>query len=154
MRCVMKNLKSLVLEFLIISQSTKNLSEKTIMAYRSDLEGFVNFINVNKICDNSVLLYVQELSQIKKLKDSTIIRKLVVLKMFCEYAYSHGYIDKNFFNAHHFKFKKERKLPKTLEISETSKLLTYITNQSINANTNRYIYYHITRIRVSNRYIL
>lgn len=131
----MKNLKISVSEFLRVAQSTKNLSEKTIVAYRSDLNGFVRFINGKKIRDDSVLLYVQELSQIKKLKDSTIIRKLVVLKMFCEYAYSHGYIDKNFFEVHHFKFKKERKLPKTLEISETSKLLTHITNQSLTAKS-------------------
>lgn len=135
MRCIMKSLKLSVSEFLRVAQSTKNLSEKTIVAYRSDLNGFVHFINGKKICDDSVLLYVQELSQIKKLKDSTIIRKLVVLKMFCEYAYSRGYIDKNFFKAHHFKFKKERKLPKTLEIRETSKLLTHITNQSLTAKS-------------------
>lgn len=136
MRCIMKDLNFIADEFLNVVQSTKNLSEKTIVAYRSDLNDFNLFIKQNKLSDEIVLCYVHELSKQRKLKDSTIIRKLIVLKMFFEYLYSHNYIDKNYFNAHSFKFKKERKLPKTLAVRETAKLLTFVTNQSLAAKSN------------------
>lgn len=49
--------------------------------------------------------------------------------------YSKNYIETNFFSSHHFKFKKEKKLPKTLAIKETSKLLSCVSDQSINASS-------------------
>lgn len=136
MRCIMKDLNFIADEFLNVVQSTKNLSEKTIVAYRSDLKDFNMFVQENDLNDEIVLCYIHKLSKQRKLKDSTIIRKLIVLKMFFEYLYSQNYIDKNYFNAHSFKFKKERKLPKTLAVRETAKLLTFVTNQSLAAKSN------------------
>lgn len=74
--------------------------------------------------------------QIRKLSDSTVKRKLIVLKMFFEFLYEHNHIDKNYYQVRCFKFKRERKLPKTLELKETTKLLSYATNKSITARSN------------------
>ena len=67
--------------FLSTMQSTKNLSEKTVTAYQSDLSDFCRFIDKGEIGKETILKYVQYLSQ-KELKDSTINRKLIVIKMF------------------------------------------------------------------------
>lgn len=131
----MKEINLVVEEFLDVIKSTKNLSNKTITAYRSDLVDFVNTSNVEDIGDNTILCYVQKLSQSRGLKDSTINRKLIVLKMFFQYAFTQNYLDKNYFLSHNFRFKKEKQLPKTLSIKETSRLLTCATNRYINSES-------------------
>ncbi|MDO4608914.1 MAG: tyrosine-type recombinase/integrase, partial [Clostridia bacterium] len=71
----------------------------------------------------------------KKLKDSTIMRKLIVLKMFFKYAFSKKYLDKNYFEVHPYKFKKERRLPKTLAVKETANLLRCAENRLLHAES-------------------
>ena len=48
--------------------------------------------------------------------------------MFFGFLYEQGYTDVNYYQNHHFRYKKERNLPKTLAIKETSKLLNYLAN--------------------------
>ncbi len=131
----MKDLNLIIPEFIQLVQSTKNLSEKTITAYTSDLNDFYSFVINHELSNESILQYIQELTITRRLKDTTINRKLIVLKIFFEYLHSKNYIESNFFSSHHFKFKKEKKLPKTLAIKETSKLLSCVTDQSINASS-------------------
>lgn len=131
----MKDLNLTIPEFIQLVQSTKNLSEKTIVAYTSDLNDFNLFVKNHKLSNESILQYIQELTITRRLKDTTINRKLIVLKIFFEYLHSKNYIESNYFSSHQFKFKKEKRLPKTLAIKETSKLLSCVTEQSINANS-------------------
>ena len=131
----MKDLKLIIPEFIQLVQSTKNLSEKTITAYTSDLNDFNSFVINHELSNKSILQYIQELTITRRLKDTTINRKLIVLKMFFEYLHSKNYIESNYFSSHQFKFKKEKKLPKTLAIKETSKLLSCVNEQYINANS-------------------
>ena len=135
MRCTMKDLNLTIPKFIQLVRSTKNLSEKTITAYKSDLNDFNSFINNHELSNESILQYIQELTITRRLKDTTINRKLIVLKIFFEYLHSKNYIESNYFSSHQFKFKKEKRLPKTLAIKETSKLLSCVTEQSINANS-------------------
>jgi len=122
-------------DFINVMKSTKNLSSKTEIAYRSDLKDFCEFLKENQL-DNSVILrYVQYLSQHRELKDSTISRKLIVLKMFFEYLRNQGHIQENYFLVHSFKFKKERKLPKILAPKEIEKLLVYAKRQKDSAQS-------------------
>ena len=131
----MEEINLVIEEFLSVVKSTKNLSDKTIIAYRSDLMDFARATEPNPLEENTILNYVQELSQIRHLKDSTITRKLVVLKMFFEYAHSHNYIQQNYFLLHSFKFKREKQLPRTLAVKETTKLLNCAANKAATANT-------------------
>lgn len=131
----MKEINFVVEEFLSVIKSTKNLTDKTILAYRSDLMDFVNTIGPRPLKESTILNYVQDLSQIRQLKDSTITRKLVVLKMFFEYAHSHNYIQQNYFLSHSFKFKREKQLPKTLAVKETTKLLNYAASKTATTTT-------------------
>ena len=136
----MKKLESMSDEFIVMIHSTKNLSQKTVFAYRSDLNDFCKFFKEKDLDDSVILQYVQHLTQERNLKDSTINRKLIVLKMFFEYLYTQGCIEQNYYLSHTFKFKKERKLPKTLAIKETSKLLSCVMNQNLAAKTSHEIW--------------
>ena len=131
----MKEINLVIEDFLSVVKSTKNLSNKTIIAYRSDLMDFVRTTKLEPLEENMILSYVQELSQVRHLKDSTITRKLVVLKMFFEYAHSHNYMQQNYFLLHSFKFKKEKQLPKTLAVKETTKLLNCAASKTATAMT-------------------
>lgn len=119
----MKNPTYVIEEFLNVIQSTKNLSKKTIRAYKSDLIDFVNYTNLYKMDEHTILHYIRDLAQIRCLKDSTIARKTIVLKMFFQYAYALKYVEQNYFLSHTFKFKKEKQLPRTLAVKETTQLL-------------------------------
>lgn len=130
----MLNYIDLSSNFLSAMQSTKNLSEKTVIAYQSDLSDFCRFIAGSDIADETLICYVQHLNR-KELKDSTINRKLVVLKMLFDYLYQNRYIPKNYYLSHKFRFKKERKLPKTLSVREISSLMQYLAAQNAQAST-------------------
>ena len=127
----MKNLEQFIQEFIALIETTKNLSPKTIAAYRSDLNLFKDFssrdILLNK---NIVIKYIHCLSHEQNLKDSTIMRKLIVLKMFFEYLYQNGHTPNNYFCHHTFKFRREKKLPKILTEKEVQQLLLH-TQQKI-----------------------
>ena len=115
-------------EFLQVIQSTKNLSDKTVLAYRSDLNDFQTFLQDNELDETVILKYVQMLSKERELKDNTVCRKLITLKMFFSFLYEQGYTEVNYYQNHHFRYKKERRLPKILAVKETSKLLSYLTS--------------------------
>lgn len=132
----MKEITLITKEFLSMIQSTKNLSQKTIVAYRSDLRDFETFLRKNKMDENIILKYVQHLSKERKLKDTTIHRRLITLKIFFQYLTQQNYIEQNYYQTHSFKIKKGHRLPKTLSVKEVSKLLTYISNQTLNAKSN------------------
>lgn len=131
----MKRLKLLSTEFINVTQSTKNLSQKTIIAYSSDLNDFCEYMLKDKMNDAVILSYVQHLLQERHLQDSTIKRKLIVLKMFFQFLYNNHHIEYNYYQAHDFRFKKERKLPKILAVKEIAKLLNFISNQCLNASS-------------------
>ena len=78
----MKSIRTASDEFIQIIQSTKNLSDKTITAYRSDLKDFQVFLQGDELDETVILKYVQVLSKERELKDNTICRKLITLKMF------------------------------------------------------------------------
>ena len=60
--------------------------------------------------------------------------------MFFGFLYEQGYTDVNYYQNHHFRYKKERRLPKTLAVKETSKLLTYLTNCAERETTAFYLW--------------
>ena len=131
----MKNLYSISSDFVNIIQFTKNLSPKTIIAYKSDLKDFCLYFKNKDINNSMVVEYVQHLIIERKLKDSTINRKLIVLKMFFKFLFEQGYISENYFLSHKFKFKKEHQLPKILTTEETADLLMCATNQQNSAKS-------------------
>lgn len=131
----MKNQEQLIEEYLSIIKSTKNLSDKTITAYRSDLLDFNRFASMIDFDESIVLKYIQHLTEDRQLKDSTISRKLIILKLYFNYLTEHNHIETNYYCTHNFKFRKEKKLPKTLSVKESEKLLTFAKKQADSAKT-------------------
>ncbi len=121
-------------EFIEQMRSTKNLSVKTTTAYLSDLKDFNKFILDTEINEDTVVKYISYLMNIRKLADSTINRKLIVLKIFFAYLNQKGYTDKNYY-SNVFKFKKAKQLPKTLTKTEVCSLLENVSKRFEQANT-------------------
>ena len=130
----MNKYQSTTNEFLEHIRSTKNLSSKTITAYLSDLKDFTSYIHDDKINEETVVQYISYLMDTRKLADSTINRKLIVLKIFFAYLNQKGYMDKNYY-SNVFKFKKAKRLPKTLTKKEVCSLLENVSKRFEQSNT-------------------
>ncbi len=107
--------------FINYLQATKNLSPKTLTAYKSDLNQFLAF--EENIFHPDICSYVSYLKINSDLKDSSIRRKIISLKIFYDYLLNQEKITASPFSRLRFKFKQERKLPKTLSVNEISKIL-------------------------------
>lgn len=108
-------------KFINYLQATKNLSEKTLKAYSSDLNQFFTF--EQNILAPDICAFISYLSNQLRLKDTSIRRKIITLKNFYNYLLDSEIIDISPFKKLKFRFKQERKLPKTLTINEISKIL-------------------------------
>ena len=108
-------------KFINYLKATKNLSQKTLAAYSSDLTQFISF--EHEILRPDICGYISHLSEDFKLKDSSIRRKIITLKIFYEYLINNDLIATSPFNKLKFKFKQEKKLPKTLPVSDIHKIL-------------------------------
>lgn len=125
------NLEKHLNSFIVEIKNTKNLSSKSIKAYYSDILNFIKFINEQDdklINSKNLIKYIDSLRTIKKLKDSSIKRKIISLKIFTQYLYDYSFIDTYPFQRLKFKYKAEHALPKTLTIEEVKKLLNCITS--------------------------
>ncbi|MDE6211570.1 MAG: tyrosine-type recombinase/integrase, partial [Clostridia bacterium] len=100
---------------------TKNLSPKTLNAYSIDLNQFFKF--EKDILHPDICAFISYLHIDLKLKDSSIRRKIITLKVFYEYLINRDLIAISPFAKLKFKFKQEQRLPKTLSIAEVSKIL-------------------------------
>ncbi|MDE6667973.1 MAG: tyrosine-type recombinase/integrase, partial [Clostridia bacterium] len=109
-------------------QATKNLSQKTLSAYKSDLKQFFEY--EQNILHPDICAFVSYLNSRLKLKDTSIRRKIITLKNFYDYLLNYDYIQLSPFAKLKFKFKQERKLPKTLSLTEVTKLLNCLSTES------------------------
>ena len=108
-------------KFINYLKATKNLSSKTLAAYSSDLTQFISY--EHEILNPDICSFISYLSGDLKLKDASIRRKIITLKIFYEYLLDNDLIASSPFKKLKFKFKQEKKLPKTLPVSEVNKLL-------------------------------
>lgn len=108
---------------------TKNLQEQTLKAYSSDITNFLNYINKEKVEQIDILNYINYLFDEKKLKDRSIKRKIISLKIYFNFLEDNSIIKNNPFTKLKFKFKQEKKLPKTLQKNEVKKLLETVYNE-------------------------
>ncbi len=111
----------LISQFIAELQTTKNLSKKTLLAYESDLRQFCAY--QNNLMKPELCAYVSHLQDTLQLKDTTIRRKIIALKLFYEYLTKQNIICCSPFQKLKFRFKNERRLPKTMPVSDVAKLL-------------------------------
>ena len=100
---------------------TKNLSPKTLAAYSSDLKQFSRF--EQNILSADIRAFVAYLAGDLQLKDSSVRRKIITLKNFYAFLVDSEILEVTPFEKLKFRFKQERRLPKTLSIGEVTKLL-------------------------------
>lgn len=110
-------------KFISYLQATKNLSDKTLSAYKSDLTQFFDF--EQDILHPDICSFVAYLSSKLNLKDTSIRRKIITLKCFYSYLIDNEIIDRSPFTKLKFRFKQEHRLPKTLSVKDVSKILDY-----------------------------
>ena len=129
--------------FITEIKNTKNLDYKTLKAYFSDLTNFIDFINNQEskiINSENIINYIDSLKIIKNLKDSSIKRKIISLKIFTQYLFDNNFLTTNPFQKLKFKYKHEHKLPKILTIEEVERLLNCITSSFSLLSSNFKIY--------------
>ena len=107
--------------FINYLQATKNLSNKTLKAYSSDLNQFFKY--EQNILTPNICAFISYLNIELKLKDTSVRRKIITLKNFYNYLIDNEIIDSSPFKKLKFRFKQERKLPKTLTVNEIGKIL-------------------------------
>ena len=113
-------------KFISYLQATKNLSDKTLSAYKSDLIQFFAF--EQDILHPDICSFVAYLSSALHLKDTSIRRKIITLKCFYSYLLDNEIIDRSPFTKIKFRFKQEHRLPKTLAIKDVSNILDYFSS--------------------------
>lgn len=116
-------------EFINNLKITKNLSPKTLVAYSSDLKQFSNY--EPNILSPDIRAFIAHLTSNLQLKDSSVRRKIITLKNFYGFLVDSEILDISPFQKLKFRFKQERRLPKTLSVNEVSKLLNCFDNNDI-----------------------
>lgn len=109
-------------EFITYCRLTKNLSEKTILAYRQDIKSFLSFIDERK--NVNVMDYISYLMETRH-KSSTIKRHLATIKQYFKYLYKNNRLE-NPMLEFDFKLKSEKVLPRTITIHDIKQLLTIL----------------------------
>lgn len=120
----MEEIFSQVAVFLNFCRFSKNLGEKTITAYRSDLELYANYVTLHP--GDNIMDYISVLSE--NHKTSTIKRHLASIKQFFKYVYRNNRLE-NPLLQFEFKLKTEKTLPRTIPVHSVKKLLTAAEKQ-------------------------
>lgn len=107
--------------FINYIQVTKNVSAKTVIAYSCDLKQFLAF--EGNVLKPDLCRFVAHLTSDLHLKETTILRKIMTLKLFYGYLVDTDVLPVSPFVKLKFRFKKEKKLPKTLTVAEVARLL-------------------------------
>lgn len=114
----MEEIFSQVTGFLNFCRFSKNLGEKTLTAYRSDLELYAKFMSAYP--ESNIMDYISALSASHK--TSTIKRHLASIKQFFKYVYRNNRLE-NPLLQFEFKLKTEKTLPRTIPVHSVKKLL-------------------------------
>ena len=124
-RLSMNTLTLITEKYLSYCKSQKRLDDKTIKAYRIDLQQFTFFFKNTYICTLSVTdieYFIEYLHQ--NFKPKTSKRKLASLKAFFHYLEYKNIIEINPFNRIKTKFREPLLLPKTIPLHTIENLLS------------------------------
>ena len=131
-----------------------NFSQNTIDNYQLDLADFFSFVeknkidylNINRYQVRDYLKYLDD----KKLKNSTIARRISCIRSFYNYLVLKGYVKSNMFKSIRNP-KIERKLPNYLNYEEIEEILDFIDINSNEGLRNRLLIelFYATGCRVS-----
>lgn len=115
-------------EFMLAVRSTKNLSPHTFRAYAADLRDFCGFAPNKDVssCDRALIeSYLRHLLEERKLRSSSVKRRLASLKLFFSWLEEAGRIQVNPIRTLRTKIRLPKSLPKALTRQELRTLLAY-----------------------------
>ena len=120
------NAQQAIADFLQHGQSVKNLSDRTLRAYQSDLSQFhthINDSNIVEITQDDLESYVDQLGT-GPYRDTSIRRKVAALKVFFRYLEENGVVHES--PARKLKIKRpvENRVPVVLSSKEIKALLS------------------------------
>lgn len=116
---------NLIERFLNASRSEKNLSPRTLKAYRGDLTQFSRFLgerSITLVDTPGIREYVGTLEN-QRLKDTSIKRKLACLKVFYSFLCSEGLITVSPAKNHGRRFRTRTTLPRAMSLCDVTGLL-------------------------------
>lgn len=124
----MESIQEVSKEFITHCQFEKNLSSKTIKAYRGDIEQFSNFLiefktPLDNICNIDKTLLRNYLQSISTFKPKTIKRKIATLKAMFNFLEYEDIIQINPFRKMRICIKEPLVLPKSMSIEEVKQIL-------------------------------
>lgn len=120
------NIMGARLRFLRHCQSAISLSEHTLRAYRGDLRDVEQFLGSRKCVANigkdDLRQYIHHLRDERKLKETTIKRRIACIKLFFKWLVLELIIDTNPFDSLNERIRLPKRLPRALERSNITKL--------------------------------
>src|SRR4029079_14255705 len=131
-------LKACIQEFLLHCSVEKNLSQKTLKAYKTDLVQLINFLESDMLIGEiSKFLIRNYISGISHLKPKSIKRKISTLKAMFNYLEFDDKITINPFRKMRLNIKADKRLPTVMSIKEIYKILNkaYTTKTNVDQKT-------------------
>ena len=120
----MNNLQNHIKNYLEYCKMQKRLDEKTLKAYRIDLQQFSEQIYITETANfTSTVLEKYIINLHQKYAPKTVKRKIASLKAFFRYLEYKEIINQNPFNKLQFKFREPNILPKTIPLHTIEILL-------------------------------
>lgn len=108
--------------FLDYLKFEKGNSERTILAYRIDIEKFLKFSkkNVDEILAEDIFKYMKYLKE--KFQYNTVVRKITAIKSMYKFLYTQKMVKKDPTNKI-YNLKKEERLPEVLSLEEIKQII-------------------------------
>lgn len=115
------NIREKLQDYLYYCRYRKELDEKTLKAYRIDLQQFWSYVESNNPRKEEIEKYITELH--KNFKQKTVKRKIASIKAFYNYLEEEEIIEVNPFHKIKTKFKETVILPRIIPRKEIEQLL-------------------------------
>jgi len=115
------NYRVLLSDYLSYLENIKEFSNHTLISYKTDLEGFIEYIKTNKISNKTIKSYIKKLS-LDGYSNSTINRKISSLKSFEKWLYEMDKVE-TIYSKNVKYLKIPETLPEVLSSSYLNKLI-------------------------------
>lgn len=115
-------MKSVMEQYLTVCETQRGLNQKTIKAYRTDLQQFISFKNrLDDISKESIFEYVGTLNM--RYKPRSVRRKIASLRAFLQYLEEDQQIKENPFRKLKLRIRTPRVLPRTIPMPLIERML-------------------------------
>lgn len=122
----MTTLKQSCEQFLIHCQSAINLSQHTLRAYTGDLNDFLRFLDshskLSGINKETLREYILHSRECRKLKETTIKRRVACLKLLFQWARREGMLAANPFDSLNERIRLPKRLPRAIDSGDDARL--------------------------------